>query len=132
MENRGYKDDPTIPDKAELLRRIPPWHFIPDENQGLVRPSSAAFADDKDGPMSVTLAEELTKEGRSLDSVLVGHGDFALASITAGLVRECEQGIVRAPTDDEPAHALVFGKKTKSIQRKLVKGARWIIPPSGS
>ena len=25
-------DDPTVPDEAELWRRIPPWHFVVDEN----------------------------------------------------------------------------------------------------
>src|SRR5713226_5358375 len=97
MEHGWYKDDPTIPGEAELLRRIPPWHFILDDNQGLVRPSSAAFTDDDGSPMSVTLAEVLTQARRSLDSALIGHQDFALASIMARLARECEQGVVRDP-----------------------------------
>jgi hypothetical protein len=36
---------------------------------------------------------------------------------------------MRDPTNDEPAHALVFGKKTRNVQRKLAKGAHWIISP---
>jgi hypothetical protein len=31
--------------------------------------------------------------------------------------------------DDEPAHALVFGKKTKSIRTKMAKQCEWVIPP---
>ena len=102
MTNGLYRDDPTIPNEAELLRRIAPWHFVPDDNLSRLRPSSAAFDDDKDGPMSVTLADELRQEGRSLDSALAGYTDFALASITAGLARECQQGIVRDPKMNLP------------------------------
>jgi hypothetical protein len=54
-----YSDDPSIPDDAELWRRIPPWHFVDDENLRQIRPSSAAFEDDPDGsPMSVILGGE--------------------------------------------------------------------------
>jgi len=129
MANGGYRDDPTISNEAELLRRIPRWHIVSDDNTNERRPSSAAFDNDKDGPMSVTLADELKRGGRSLESALAGHTGFALASITAGLVRECQQGIVRDPTPDEPAHALVFGKKTGSVRKKLSRSARWVIPP---
>ena len=55
-----YSDDPTIPDDAELWRRIPPWHFFHDANLGQIRPWSAAFEDHPNGsPMSVLLAAEV-------------------------------------------------------------------------
>jgi hypothetical protein len=129
MENGKYKDDSTIPDSVELLRRIPPRHFSSDES-GQVRPSSAAFEDHPDGsPMSVILADILAATGRNSIEVLVGLTGFALASITVGVVRENGQGVMRDPTPDEPAHALVFGKKTHSIRKKLARSARWVIPP---
>src|SRR5437870_136262 len=90
-------DDPSIPDSEDLWRRIPPRHFIADENRGVIRPSSAAFEDDDDGsPMSVYLASDTPSPG----AALVGHAGFALAAITARLARECKQGIVRDPQPD--------------------------------
>jgi hypothetical protein len=63
---------------------------------------------------------------------LAGTEGFALAAVTAGLARECGQGIARDPLPDQPAHALVFaqrGTKTKSVMRRLAKAARWVIEP---
>jgi hypothetical protein len=133
MGNGGYSDDPTIHDEAELWRRIPPWHFVKDENVGQVRPSKAAFDNHQNGsPMSVVLADVVTESGRDPSAVLAGHEGFALAAITAGLARQCEQGVARGPLSDEPAHAVVFGKKTDGVKKRLARGSRWIVPPSAS
>jgi hypothetical protein len=122
-----YTDDPTIPDDAELWRRIPPWHFVDDGNLGQIRPSSAAFEDDPSGsPMSVILGGE----AGDLQRALAGHEGFALASITAALARGLGLGVARNPRPDEPAHAVVFGRKNKRISRRLAMGCRWIVPPS--
>lgn len=130
MGNGGYSDDLTILDEAELWRRIPPWHFVKDENLGQVRPSKAAFDNHPNGsPMSIVLADVVTEAGRGPDAILAGHKEFALAAITAGLARECQQGVAREPLPDEPAHAVVFGKKTDGVKKKLAKRARWVVPP---
>ncbi|HZO27835.1 MAG TPA: hypothetical protein VFH48_17800 [Chloroflexota bacterium] len=120
-------DDPSIPDDAELWRRIPPWHFYFDGKLGRIRPSKAAFEDDGDGsPMSVILAAEAGQPERALE----GHEGYALAVITAGLARSCGQQIVRDPTAEEPAHAVVIGLKTDSIKRRFAREARWaVLPP---
>jgi hypothetical protein len=129
VANTDYRDDPTIPDEAELWRRIPPRHFFYDGNLGCFRPSSAAFEDDRDGsPMSVVLAAE----SRGPESVLAGHEGYALASFSAGLARECRQGIARDPLPEEPAHAVVFGRKTGSVRSRLAKGSVWVAPPPTS
>lgn len=130
MPTASYADDPSVRDEAELLRRIPPEHVVPDQNQGGIRISSAAFTDHPNGsPMSVVLAEVLAGTGRSSQDVLVGLQGFALAMITAGLARECHQGIAREPLEDEPAHGVVFGRKTRAVMRGLASAARWVIPP---
>jgi len=119
-------DDAAIPDEAVLWRRVPPWHFFYDENLGRVRPSSAAFEDDTDGnPMSVVLAAE----SKGSDSVLAGHVGYALAAFTVGLARQCQQGIVRDLLPDEPAHALVFGRKTRSVRNRLAQATTWVVAP---
>lgn len=125
-----YEDDHTINDEDALWRRIPPLHFVPNAESG-IRISSAAFKDHPNGsPMSVDLAKVVTETGRGPEDIIRAHKDFALASITAGLARACRQGVARDPLPEEPAHALVFGKKTKAIRRKLASGSSWVIPPN--
>ena len=126
----GYTDDPSILDSAVLWRRIPPWHCVRDENFDVVRPSSAAFENHPDGsPMSVLRAEIVQRTGRNAEDTLAGHTDYALSAFTAGLARHYKQVVAPEPQDDEPAHAVVFGKKTKSVRKALAKGSEWVIPP---
>ena len=130
MTHDQLTDDPSIADEAHLWRRVPPWHFIFDANLGRVRPSKAAFDDDEDGsPMSVVLADLVVASGRGPQHILTGPDRFALAAITAGLARSKKQGVARDPQPDEPAHGLVFGKKTDSIRRAFAKGSEWVVEP---
>ena len=130
MTQAAYTDGPTIASDAWLWRRIPPRHFYFDENLGRIRPSKAAFEDDEDGhPLSVVLADLVTASGRGPAEVLQGHEGFALAQITAGLARSKQQGVQRDPRPDEPAHALVFGRKTESVRRAFAKACEWVTPP---
>ncbi|MFW6169793.1 MAG: hypothetical protein ACODAD_04825 [Planctomycetota bacterium] len=127
----AYVDDPTIADDSPLWRRIAPQQVIYDENLGRHRPTSDAFQNHRNGsPMSVVLGQDVLDAGRNPESVLEGHEEFSLAAITAGLAREKEQGIQRAPLPEEPAHAEVFGKKTKSVQKAFSKASQWVVPPS--
>ena len=129
MADDGYTDDLTIPDEADLWRRIHPSHIVFDENVGQSRPSSAAFDDSSDGtPMSVLLGQEAGPP----ENALVDYQGYALASFTVGLARACGQGIARDPTSDQPAHVLVFGRKTKSVKRRLTEGSQWVIRPPNS
>ena len=125
-----YVDDPTIENDAALWRRICPIWFVVDKNRNSIRVSSAAFDDHPNGtPTSVILAEIYKLTGREALDALAGHEGYALASITAGFARLCAQGVARDPLPDESAHAFVFGRKTKSIKRKLATGSHWVIPP---
>ena len=122
-----YRDDPTIAPSAELLRRVHESQIVPDRNAGRMRVSTSAFDNSSDGsPMSVSLLDELKARGLGPEAVLLGYP--ALISITAGLARNCAQGVAREPTRDDPAHAVVFGEKTGSIKRKFAKQAKWVIP----
>lgn len=129
-EESSYVDGLTIGDDALLWRRVPPKCFIYDENKQSWRPSSAVFDDHPDGsPMSVVLAQEALDAGRNAESILRGHEGFGLVCFTAGLAREQKQGIVRKPLPEEPAHAEVFGKKTKGVRRAFSKMCGWVVPP---
>ncbi|HUY37004.1 MAG TPA: hypothetical protein VMV69_30075 [Pirellulales bacterium] len=121
MADHGLNDDPSIADSEALWRRIPPTHCVLDRNLGRVRPSSAAFENHPNGsPMSVVLGKEVIAAGRDAESVLKGHEGYALASFSAGLARQCGQAVARDPLDEEPAHALVIGKKTGSVKRAVL------------
>ena len=127
-----YQDDPSIKDTCQLLRRIPlkPSHCVWDENLGRYRPTSASFEDHPNGsPMSVTLADELLASGRPLEDGLAGLEGYALARISAGFVRKLGLGVAREPLIDEPAHAVVIGKKSKKAKSALAKAAAWIVAP---
>lgn len=126
----AYEDDATIGPAAQLWRRIPSNHIVPDGNGGR-RISSAAFQDHPNGtPMSVVLGDEVLAAKRDPTEVIAGHEGFGLASVTAGLARLLNQGIARRPLPSEPAHAEVFGDKPRSVSRKFAKAASWVIEPN--
>ena len=127
MAEERAGDDSTIPDDALLWRRIPPWHVVVNQNTGGRMVSSAAFDDDDDSPMSVTLADASADP----QGMLAGHTEFGLVAFSAGLARSIGLAIVRDPTDADPAHALVIGKKRHSVRRNLRNGSTWVIRPPG-
>jgi hypothetical protein len=117
-------DDPTISDETELWRRIPHAQICYDANLGRQRPESWAFSDDPDGqPMSVFIGPELA----SPQAALAGLEGFA--AIKAGLARALNQAIVRDPTPEQPAHAVVRGPKPASVRKRFAREATWVIPP---
>lgn len=79
--------------------------------------------------MSVDLGSEL--EARSLDPTVLldGYADNALIALPAHVARQANQALVRDPTDAEPWHGLVVGKKTEGVQRRLARASSWIVPP---
>jgi hypothetical protein len=79
--------------------------------------------------MSVFLGDSVISRGDQPDVILEGHEGYHLASITAGLARDCRQGVVSDPNDEEESHALVFGKKSGSVKNRFAREAVWIVPP---
>ena len=130
MDWEGLTDDGTIPTDAELWRRIHPDWVVRDENVDALRVSSAAFDNSRDGsPTSVLLATIVRETGRTDFDVLATFEGYALASLTAGQARVCDHGVARDPLLDEPAHAFVFGTKTKKAKRCLARSAEWVVSP---
>ena len=119
MSEPSFTDDSSIQDDAELWRRVPP-HQYQKEDDGSIRPSSAVFSRTR---LSVTIAEDVLTSGRSPENIVEEHPNFGLLGITAGNARACAQIVYRLPENDEPAHAEVSGKKTKSVKRKLLEEA---------
>lgn len=146
-EPAPYEDESeAIPDDAVLLRRVAPEFIDMDDldEEGRPRLSSAAFQDYQEsrarelgypGPaMSVHLASVLDESGKSAESVLVGQRPgFGLVRFTAGDVRAHSMGVQRRPTEDDPAHAVVFAtnrpKRSASQQKRVRDAAEWIVIP---
>jgi hypothetical protein len=108
-----------ISDDEPLNRRIHPAFVRPDDG----RPSSQAFTDPE---MSVDRADYWPVE-----ETLRGYPTHGVASIQTKTARDLKQEVVQDKKDLlHPAHALVKGKKTKAIQRKLALAAAWVKRPS--
>jgi len=106
----------------KLLRWLHPGQFNWEEN----RPISAAFRDERMSVeiLSLTTIEDSYKRGKK-------QGKNAVVSIKAQLVLEKGLEVCHDPIEDNYAHALVLGKKTKSISRFLAENSEVeIYPPS--
>jgi hypothetical protein len=103
-----------VADDEILHRRVHPTFVKPD---GSV--SSQAF---RDSGMSVDRAKYSTVE-----ETLRGYEDCGLAALLTSFAREVGQEVAddRAPLN--LAHALVMGKKTKSIAKRLAQASRWVV-----
>lgn len=104
-------DVPSAIDNGETLhRRIHPTFIKPDGS-----PSSQAFTDPE---MSVDRAQY-----RSLDETMDGCPNHGCAAVETQFARGLNQEVVADHLLLNPAHALVKGKKTKSIARELARNS---------
>jgi hypothetical protein len=126
-----YEDDHDIRDDETVLRRVPPQWIKNDVTTNDLIPSSGAFQDRKEsGAMSVGLLSEIRARDLGPEVMLAGYGPaYGLVSLSVREVRALGQGVVRAPTDAEPWHALVFGPKPKKVQAALKLGCEWVVRP---
>lgn len=124
MTDSAPENDPSIADEIILWRRIHPEQVALGENNE-PRPSSAAFRNTKNtSGMSVNIANEST-----VQDTMSGCDGFFLVEFEVSFVRGLNQGVVRRPQTDNPAHAEVTGSKSKSIRNKFSAGSRWVIRP---
>ena len=146
-------DDPVgVPDDAILYRRVD-WDKIGGQAKYAVgevgRLNANAFTDydaaraatfGYSGPcMSVGTSIVLAKLGKGPEALLEGFPGYGLARMRAGDLRHlvrgdhtaCPQGIMLAPTEAEPWHAVVFdlagGKRSTSAAKAISRVADWEI-----
>lgn len=124
------QDDESIPDSEDTYRRIvEDWvqlHAVTGKKY-LV---SAAFSNEELSVDLSSLARPDETFGRATPEPL------GVVAIAAGDARDCRQIIVRDPMPGDlargiqanPAHALIYGKKSKGIRRRLRDRARWVYP----
>lgn len=127
-----FPDEPAIGDEVALLRRIPPWHFYIDPSTGQVRPSSAAFEDDRGGdPMSVYRRDAIESDGSDIGRVLRGHLGYRLAALPAGQYRLKLQSVHPDPLLEETAHTKNLRPEAGQCPALVATQSIWAIrPPS--
>lgn len=127
-----YVDDSAISDDEILWRRVHYSNIVIDDNQGRVRPSSAAFSDSSDrSPMSALRAKVVAETARHPMDVLAANHPW-LTSMRVHFLRSLELGVDPRPHqgDEDAAHVYVFGKKTGSTKAAIAGNAEWVIGPS--
>jgi hypothetical protein len=148
-------DDPAgIPNDVILYRRVR-WDQIggrdrcpKGEEAALIGnafsdyPASKAHEYGLGGPcMSIGISTVLEGLRLGPDAMLIGKGpDFGVAAISAGNLRSLKrksaeprpQGVMAAPTNDEPWHGVVFGgsqsPRNKTDKQAIADFANWVIP----
>lgn len=89
-----------------------------------------AFQDMR-GSLSVGLEVVLIELGLSPDAVLADHPGLGLVSLPVSFLRSLHLGVVKEPTEAEPWHGAVYGKKTGGVRNKLSQTALIVRAPSG-
>lgn len=124
-----YPDDPTIGACEVIWRRIPPDKIQWDDTLGRYRPQTGMFSDSRDrSPMSGGRA----KCYGSHQSLLKGSGypDHLLVAFCAEFLRSEGLAIATLPQTKDAGHVWIVGKKTAGIQKRLARGAEWVVPPN--
>lgn len=113
-------NDPSILDSDFLYRRIQPWQVNPEKD----RPNSDAFGNIE---LSVNVAKLTTPQmTMAPESNKPDFNNWHLVSFPAGVPRALSQLVYMKPCPDNPAHAIVWGKKKLSIRRKISRACEWI------
>jgi hypothetical protein len=130
MESSSRAEDRGL-EGALLLRRIKRDWTRRDES-GRLRVKSIAFQDrNESGAMSVARSDVLASEGRPLTDALKGWEGYGLVAIPAAVFDQLGLEVRPDPKPDDSSHALVFGKKTGSIKKRLVDASEWIVETPG-
>lgn len=122
MPPPDHSDDKTIPDQEFLWRLVDPGRIKWDEDKEGYRPISGVFRDG-DQEMSVNIAS-LT----NIQETLKGAGGpyYSIAQFQTALIRSFNCFIVRAPEKNNPSHALVCPKMTKTQAKVLSNECVWV------
>lgn len=132
----GAADDPTIGDDVSLWRRVPPQFTVFDHNLGCRRPSSQAFQNYRDprlgvrNAFSVCISCDAEALGAGPRDFVAAHPGYGVASFSAGLARQLDQGVVRVPQEGELAHGHVVGDKPKRVIKAFALHATFLIEPA--
>lgn len=129
-------DDPAISDDDGLVRFVPPWHVIKDDNLGRLRPTSAAFdMSPEDGCMSVDLEKLLLQASLEPCHGLASRpAGFGAVRLLAGVVRSVQLATFQDPVPENPYHGQIAnlvmpGRIARGKKRTLCKSSEWLAIP---
>ena len=105
--------------------------MVPDGN-GDLRVSSVAFQN-IDGGMSVGLSAVLDLLARDHLDVVLDFDGYGLLKFNVGWIRALPQHVTHSPTEPEPWHGDVVGKKSTGVKKTFVNnGTDWLRRPKTS
>jgi len=125
MSQTVYQDDKSICDDDTLFRRIHLLQIVKDDDTGLARVSSGAF---KDKDLSVNIKSVLDGMGLGPEDCIINRSTQKLVAFTAGEARQLSQTVSHDPLPGNPAHGIVYGSKSRTVQKGLIAAADWAIP----
>lgn len=110
----------TKPEEDRLLRWLHPGQFNWEEK----RPTSAAFKDEEMSVdiLSMTTVDESYERAKKI-------GKHAVVSLGFQQVLDLGLEVKHDPIEGNDAHALILGKKTKSIAKKLASSCQVEVYP---
>jgi hypothetical protein len=119
----GIRNDPSISDDEIIWRRI--YQVVYDNNLKRVRPTSACYSQNDPG---TDVSVYVGSIAQSAAVVMQGGREQYLGALRAGFIRSLGLGIVFDPSTGGPGHALIRGRKTRSMLDKMAKAASWVPP----
>lgn len=132
------KDDTTIVDDDQLIRRISKEHLKRDPTTGNQTLTSSAFQTPSKGRGNLSVdIEKLMLADNVNPAEFVMTGNFiAAVTLTAGQVRHVELCVAKTPIEDNPYHGDVGrsegGRLTKKQRRELKENCAWLVKPQNT
>lgn len=130
-------NDQTISDDDGLLRRIPPWDIVYDD-QGNRRISTGLFSPSSIPNFGISVDLENGQREEGIDPLTILPEGYGLVRLTAGQIREIGLIVGRSPKEENPHHADIWrpdGPRLKGSQLKgllrMAEVLRWPDPPPG-
>ena len=118
VASRVPESKEPIPGDTRLYRRLHPDQVVWDDNEHRLRASSAAF---KDEHLSVNLGNELARINKTPAFALRAHPRHSLGWFSAAFARARDHVVIPKPTEDDPTHGEVIGRKTGSCATAFAK-----------
>ena len=113
-----------------IYRRVSSHQIEIDHAPGQKRPTSANFTDStKPEPSSMSCIADRLLYGRDPVALVPGAGGDLLVALRVADLTAHALIVIEDPTEDEPAHVLVVGSKTRGVRRGLAALSQWIVAP---
>lgn len=116
-----------MPSDSFLYRRVSSEWYVEDGTGGR-RASTAAFQDLR-GSLSVALSVILEHHDRTPADLIAEFPGYGVYRLSVRFVRSLGLGVISDPTEEEPWHGSVHGKKTGGVKRQLSTGGDWVLHP---